>query len=66
MVVDSLGTVLTTTTTTSPLPTYDYIAPSVASSTMAVSTFSGVLSYVALAVLLVLLFKGAYALLFVS
>ncbi len=65
LVIDSQGTIITDTTITAPLPTYDYISPEVKSSTMGITTFSGAISYLALAILLVLLFKGAYPLLLV-
>lgn len=65
LVIDSLGTIISGTTIVSPLPSYDYISPEVKQSTLGVSTFSGVISYLALALLLILLFKGSYPLLLV-
>jgi hypothetical protein len=65
-VIDSKGTVLETTTINTPMPSYDYIPETTKTSTMSISNFSGIMSYVALVVLIVLLFKGSYALLFVS
>lgn len=54
-----------TTTAEAPLPEYDYISEDVESETKSISAFSGVLSYIALAILLILLFKGSYPLLLV-
>jgi hypothetical protein len=65
LVIDSKGTVISTTSIISPLPSYDYISPDVEQSTVSVKSFSGAMSYVALAILLILLFKGSYPLLFV-
>jgi hypothetical protein len=65
LVIDSQGTIITDTTITTPLPTYDYISPEVQQSTLGVTMFSGVISYLALAILIILLFKGSYPLLLV-
>ena len=65
LVVDSLGTIMTATSLDAPLPSYDYISPEVLESTEGTSAFSSVISYLALAILLVLLFKGSYPLLMV-
>jgi hypothetical protein len=66
MVIDSGGTTLSQTTSQAPLPTYDYISPTVMSSTKSISSFGGIISYIALVILAILLFKGAYPLLFVT
>lgn len=66
MVIDSQGGSLTTTTTSAPLPTYDYISPDVKKATQAAAGFSGTLSWVALAVMAILIFKGSYPLLIAS
>lgn len=63
LVIDSQGGSLTTTTTTASLPTYDYISPEVKSSTKSAASFSNTLSWVALTVMIILMFKGSYALL---
>jgi len=47
------------------MPSYDYISPEDMESTLTVSSFSGIISYVALAIIVILLFKGSYPLLFV-
>jgi hypothetical protein len=66
LVVDSAGATLSTTTIDAPLPTYDYIAPNVVQQTKTTSTLSTVLSWISLAIMLVLLFKGSYTLLLTS
>jgi hypothetical protein len=66
LVIDSLGTVLDTTTYVAPLPSYDYIDPGTIEATKSISNFGGVMSWIALVLLLILLFKGAYPLLLVS
>lgn len=53
------------TTIEAPLPTYDFISEEVSNKTKGVSEFSGVISYLALAILLFLLFKGSYSFIFV-
>ena len=63
LVVDSAGSTLSTTTTSSPLPTYDYISPEVAAATQSVATLSTVLSWISLVIMIILIFKGSYALL---
>ena len=63
LVIDSEGGTLTTTETTTNLPTYDYISPEVKSSTEEVAGFSETLGWIALAIMAVLIFKGSYALL---
>lgn len=65
LVIDSAGTVLDTTSVEAPLPQYDFISEDVVSSTETISGFSTVISYVALGILLVLLFRGSYPLLMV-
>ena len=65
LVIDSAGTVLETTTVEAPLPEYDYIPEDVVSSTQSISGFSEVMSFIALGILLVLLFRGSYPLLMV-
>lgn len=62
MVIDSGGGVLATTTIEASLPTYDYISPEVKSSTQAVAGFGKTLSWVALSVMMLMLFRGSYAL----
>lgn len=54
---------LATTTTEAPLPTYDYISPEVKAATQSAAGFSTTLSWVALSIMALLLFKGSYALL---
>lgn len=66
MVIDSAGTVLEQTSFESPLPSFDFISEDTKESTKSVSSFGGILSYVALVILVILLFKGAYPLLFVT
>lgn len=63
LVIDSQGTIISATTIVSPLPSFDYISPEVEQSTLGIKSFSGVISYLALAILLILLFKGSYPLL---
>lgn len=65
LVIDSQGTIISVTNIKASLPNFDYISPEVKQSTLGVSTFSGILSYFALAILLILLFKGSYPLLLV-
>lgn len=63
LVIDSQGGVLTTTTTNAPLPTFDYISPEVKAATKSAAGFSTTLSWVALSIMLLLIFKGSYTLL---
>ena len=65
MVLDSLGTIMEETVITAPLPSYDLISEDTLNQTKSISSFSGILSYFALFILLVLLFKGSYPLLLV-
>ncbi len=65
-VIDSQGTVLEQTTGEAPVPTVDFISSDVQASTQSISSFGSVISYIALFVLLILLFKGAYPLLLVT
>lgn len=65
LVIDSLGTIIEETTTEAALPSYDYLSEDMHKESESASAFSGVLSYIALAILLVLLFKGSYPLLLV-
>ena len=64
LVIDSQGTIISETSIVSPLPSYDYISPEVEQATMGIKSFSGIISYLSLAILLILLFKGSYPLLF--
>lgn len=48
------------------MPAYDYISPEVMESTRSIASFSNAISYIALAVLIILIFKGSYPLLLVS
>ena len=63
LVIDSGGATLSATTISAPLPTFDYIPPSVQNSTKSVSTVSTVLSWISLIIMLLLIFKGSYGLL---
>jgi hypothetical protein len=63
LVIDSQGGSLTTTTTSAPLPTYDYISPEVKAATQSASGFSKTLGWVALSIMCILMFKGSYPLL---
>jgi len=66
LVIDSLGTVLDTTIYVAPLPSYDYISPATIASTKSMSSLGNIMSWIALILLVILLFKGAYPLLLVS
>lgn len=66
LVIDSQGTVLEQTQLEAPLPSFDYISEEVKEETKAMSSFGNGLSYLALVILLVLLFKGSYPLLLVT
>ena len=65
LVIDSEGTVLEVTTLETPLPSFDFISEEVVSQTQNISSFSEIISYIALAILLILLFRGSYPLLMV-
>lgn len=65
LVIDSEGTVMEETSVDAPLPTYDYISEEVQQTTETVSEFSSLISYLALVILAILLFKGSYAFIFV-
>ena len=65
-VIDSQGTVLESTSYEAPLPSFDYISEDAESESKSISQFGGILSYLALVILIILLFKGSYPLLFVT
>ena len=64
-ITDSAGNVVQTSTVETPMPTYDYIPPSVLESSESIGTFANGLGWFALAILLVLMLKGSYPMLFV-
>lgn len=63
LVIDSAGSTLSTTTIDAPLPTYDYISPEAKASSQTTAALSGIMSWISLVIMVILLFKGSYALL---
>lgn len=64
-ITDSSGNVVQTSTVETSLPSYDYIAPEVIQASSSIATFAKGLAWFAVAILLVLMLKGSYPMLFV-
>lgn len=64
-ITDDSGNVVQTSTAETSLPSYDYIPPEVIQSSSSIATFAKGLAWFALAILLVLMLKGSYPMLFV-
>lgn len=64
-ITDTSGNVVQTSSAEAPMPTYDYIPPDVLQTSESIGTFANGLAWFALAILLVLMLKGSYPMLFV-